>query len=561
MKKKKLLLGALVATASLVLLTGCVKKNKKTSTDTGTTPVTTNTGITPPTVTPTVVPPVTETEPAVTTGYMVQGLVTYNTSGGTLPSSVETTVTVEYDSRIGVDYTIISNVPYKSGYRFLGWKVAGDDNLYASGATYHINEENESPIFVAQFVKQVYLRIYSGIDGSSPFSEKYDVNQTIQAPDYSVTRPNYAFMGYATTNGGAVVYNVGDDIKIEETDISLFAVWTANPVTVNFHLKNYTYFNKDTTVNTTYGNTVTMPDYDLSTYSGLQFLGWSKTVFNSTAPTDFKVDYKGGEVVSIDELPVTDGVVDLYGCYINPSSHVYDSGVIAKNATLEKDGLIKYTCTSTGHTDSRYETISKSTIFATRIDAAFTIESRGTVATTTIEQGTINVGDAVKIMKFDGTCINSVVTGIEINKNTVDSASAGSSCGLLLRSVNKDDLMSGMLIVKNDDAIISRKVLVSMHMHSKEEGGRLTPIFSNYGPDMLLGNPLTYTGEISIGKMYNSSMEEIEMVMPGQDAFVELCINTEDKYYPMWAGLNGILRGEGITFASFTIVERLDSED
>ena len=327
MKKKKLLLGALVATASLVLLTGCVKKNKKTSTDTGTTPVTDTTPVTTGT-TPTTNTGITPTS----TANMVQCTVSYNTSGGTLPSSVETTVTISYDINTGVDYTIISNVPSKSGYRFLGWKVAGDDNLYASGATYHINEENESPIFVAQFVKQVYLRIYSGIDGSSPFSEKYDVNQTIQAPEYSVTRPNYAFMGYATTNGGAVVYNVGDDIEIAEADITLYAVWTANPVTVNFHLKNYTYFNKDTTVNTTYGNTVTMPDYDLSTYSGLQFLGWSKTVFNSTAPTDFKVDYKGGEVVSIDELPVTDGVVDLYGCYINPSSHVYDSGIIAKNA-------------------------------------------------------------------------------------------------------------------------------------------------------------------------------------------------------------------------------------
>lgn len=556
MKKKKIIISALLAAASLTLFAGCVKKPAKTTNTntwvrptTETTPVTTGTT---PTTNTGIIP--------TTTSNIVQCTVSYNTSGGTLPSSVETTVTVSYDLNTGVDYTIISNVPSKSGYRFLGWKVAGDDNLYASGATYHINEENESPIFVAQFVKQVYLRIYSGIDGSSPFSEKYDVNQTIKAPEYSVTRPNYAFMGFATTNGGAVVYNVGDDIKIEETDISLFAVWTANPVTVNFHLKNYTYFNKDTTVNTTYGNTVTMPDYDLSTYSGLQFLGWSKTVFNSAAPTDFKVDYKGGEVVSIDELPVTDGVIDLYGCYINPASHVYDSGVIAKKATLEEDGLIKYTCTSTGHTDSRYETISKSTIFATRIDDTFTLESRGTVATTTIEQGTINVGDAVKIMKFDGTYIDSVVTGIEINKKTVTSAEAGTSCGLLLRSVNKNDLMRGMLIVKNDDAIISRKVLVSMHMFTKEEGGRHTPIFTNYGPDMLLGNPLTYTGVISIGKLYNSSMEAIEMVLPGEDAFVELEIKAENVYYPMWVGLNGILRGDGITFASFTIVERLDSE-
>ena len=46
MKKKRILLGALVATASLVLLTGCVKKSKNTNTDTGTTPVTSTTPVT-----------------------------------------------------------------------------------------------------------------------------------------------------------------------------------------------------------------------------------------------------------------------------------------------------------------------------------------------------------------------------------------------------------------------------------------------------------------------------------------------------------------------------------
>lgn len=556
MKKKKLLLGALVATASLVLLTGCVKKNKKTSTDTGTTPVTDTTPVTTGT-TPTTNTGITPTS----TANMVQCTVSYNTSGGTLPSSVETTVTISYDINTGVDYTIISNVPSKSGYRFLGWKVAGDDNLYASGDTYHINEENESPIFVAQFVKQVSIRVFSGIDGQPVITTKYDANQTIKAPSYAVTKPNYSFAGYSTVENGSVQYAVGDDIEIAEADITLYAVWTANAVTVNFHLKNYTYFNKDTTVNTTYGNTVTMPDYDLSTYSGLQFLGWSKTVFNSTAPTDFKVDYKGGEVVSIDELPVTDGVVDLYGCYINPSSHVYDSGIIAKNATLEKDGLIKYTCTSTGHTDSRYETISKSTIFATRVSEVFTINGRGTVVTTTIESGTVNVNDEVRIIKFDGTYIDSIVQGIEVNKTTQDFATAGTNCGLLLRGVEKTDLEVGMLIVQKGKEITSKRVLISMHMFSEEEGGRRTPVYSGIALDAYFGTPLTYTGTVTFAKIYNTSMEEKEMVMPGEDVFVEIFIPDETKVYPMWAGVKGILRQGGSTFASFTITERLDSED
>ena len=60
--KKKLILASCVALASLAMLTGCVKKNKNTSTNTGTTPTTT-TGVNPTTNTGTTPISTTEVKP------------------------------------------------------------------------------------------------------------------------------------------------------------------------------------------------------------------------------------------------------------------------------------------------------------------------------------------------------------------------------------------------------------------------------------------------------------------------------------------------------------------
>ncbi len=87
--------------------------------------------------------------------------------------------------------------------------------------------------------------------------------------------------------------------------------------------------------------------------------------------------------------------------------------------------------------------------FMMPVDGVFTITGRGTVATGTIEEGMIQVGDEVHILGMGFETKTSVVTGIEHYRNLLDSSCARKEVGLLVRGIKKEELARGMTVTKD----------------------------------------------------------------------------------------------------------------
>jgi len=144
--------------------------------------------------------------------------------------------------------------------------------------------------------------------------------------------------------------------------------------------------------------------------------------------------------------------------------------------------------------------------FLMPIEDVFSIKGRGTVATGRIEQGIVNVNDAVEIVGLKPTQ-TSVVTGIEAFKKSLDRGQAGDNAGLLLRGIEREQVERGQVIVKPGSLTPHTEFDAEVYILKKEEGGRHTPFAKGYKPQFYF-RTTDVTGEVELpdGK---------EMVMPG----------------------------------------------
>lgn len=82
--------------------------------------------------------------------------------------------------------------------------------------------------------------------------------------------------------------------------------------------------------------------------------------------------------------------------------------------------------------------------FSFTVEDVFTITGRGTVVTGRVASGSISVGEHVLI---NGS-IETEVTGIEMFRKTLDTASAGDNCGILLKGISRDQISQGDTLTK-----------------------------------------------------------------------------------------------------------------
>ncbi len=144
--------------------------------------------------------------------------------------------------------------------------------------------------------------------------------------------------------------------------------------------------------------------------------------------------------------------------------------------------------------------------FLMPVEDVFSITGRGTVGTGRIERGIVNVGDNLEIVGVRETG-KTVCTGVEMFRKLLDSGEAGDNVGLLLRGVEKTDLVRGMVLAKPGSIKPHSKFAGEVYVLSKEEGGRHTPFFKNYRPQFYF-RTTDVTGAVTLP-------EGIEMVMPG----------------------------------------------
>jgi elongation factor Tu len=151
--------------------------------------------------------------------------------------------------------------------------------------------------------------------------------------------------------------------------------------------------------------------------------------------------------------------------------------------------------------------------FLMAIEDVFSITGRGTVSTGRIERGEVNIGEAVELVGITDTK-NTTVTGLEMFQKTLDKGMAGDNIGILLRGINKTDVMRGMVLSKPGSINPHTTFDAEVYVLKKEEGGRHTPIFKGYRPQFYV-RTTDVTGQIL--DCNNSDGNMVEMVLPGDN--------------------------------------------
>ena len=146
--------------------------------------------------------------------------------------------------------------------------------------------------------------------------------------------------------------------------------------------------------------------------------------------------------------------------------------------------------------------------FLMPIEDVFSISGRGTVVTGRIEAGVVNVGEEIEIVGLKETT-KTTCTGVEMFRKLLDQGEAGDNVGVLLRGTKREEVERGQVLAKPGSITPHTKFKCEAYVLTKEEGGRHTPIFSNYRPQFYF-RTTDVTGSVELP-------DGTEMVMPGDN--------------------------------------------
>ncbi len=185
--------------------------------------------------------------------------------------------------------------------------------------------------------------------------------------------------------------------------------------------------------------------------------------------------------------------------------------------------------------------------FLMPIEDVFTISGRGTVVTGRVEKGVIHVNDPVQIVGIKPTK-DTVCTGVEMFQKTLDEGQAGDNIGVLLRGVDKKEVMRGQVLAKPKSISPHTVFEGALYVLSKDEGGRHSPFVVGYRPQFYFR-----TTDIT------GAVEEIvggaEMVMPGDNTTIKVKL-----IHPiaMEQGVRFAIREGGKTVASGQVTKIIE---
>ncbi|MEZ5974158.1 MAG: elongation factor Tu [Planctomycetota bacterium] len=156
--------------------------------------------------------------------------------------------------------------------------------------------------------------------------------------------------------------------------------------------------------------------------------------------------------------------------------------------------------------------------FLMPVEDVFSIKGRGTVATGRVERGIVKVGDSLEIVGMAEKTGTTTCTGVEMFQKTLDEGRAGENVGCLLRGVDKDAIVRGMVLAKPNTVKPHSKFEAEVYILSKEEGGRHTPFYSGYRPQFYF-RTTDVTGSANL-------LGGAEMCMPGDNVKLEVTLGT-----------------------------------
>lgn len=214
-------------------------------------------------------------------------------------------------------------------------------------------------------------------------------------------------------------------------------------------------------------------------------------------------DYPG------DEIPFTSG------------SALMAFDAVSKNPTIKEgedswvDGIFKLMKTVDEYIPTPERAMDQPFLMA--IEDVFSITGRGTVSTGRIERGSVNIGDTVEMIGLEETK-TTTVTGMEMFQKTLDQGMAGDNIGILLRGIQKTDVIRGMVLAAPGTINPHTNFEAEVYILTKDEGGRHTAIFKGYKPQFYV-RTTDVTGSIAD---FSNDGETIEMVMPGDNVTMNI---------------------------------------
>lgn len=184
--------------------------------------------------------------------------------------------------------------------------------------------------------------------------------------------------------------------------------------------------------------------------------------------------------------------------------------------------------------------------FLMSVEDVFTISGRGTVATGRIERGRVKTGDQVEIVGLRETR-QTVVTGVEMFRKTLQEGLAGDNVGLLLRGVERDEVERGQVIAAPRSITPHTKFKGNVYVLTQAEGGRHKPFFTGYRPQFYF-RTTDVTGSVTLP-------EGVEMVMPGDNVTM-----TVELIQPiaMEQGVRFAIREGGLTVGAGVVTEVIE---
>ena len=184
--------------------------------------------------------------------------------------------------------------------------------------------------------------------------------------------------------------------------------------------------------------------------------------------------------------------------------------------------------------------------FLMPVEDVFSITGRGTVVTGRVEQGMLNVGDAVEIVGLR-ELQKTTVTGVEMFRKLLDEAQAGDNVGLLLRGIDKEDVERGQVVADPGSITPHTEFDAQVYVLTKEEGGRHNPFFDGYRPQFYF-RTTDVTGAVKLP-------EGTEMVMPGDNTEMTVLLG---KAIAMDEGLRFAIREGGRTVGAGRVVKIIE---
>ena len=151
--------------------------------------------------------------------------------------------------------------------------------------------------------------------------------------------------------------------------------------------------------------------------------------------------------------------------------------------------------------------------FLMPIEDVFTLSGRGTVVTGRVDRGKVHVNEEVEIIGIRPT-VKTVATGVEMFRKLLDEGQAGDNIGVLLRGIKHEDVERGQVLAHPGTITPHTKFKAQVYVLTKEEGGRHTPFFTGYRPQIYV-RTTDVTGVVKLP-------EGVEMVMPGDNINMEI---------------------------------------